>query len=66
VLCPALFQGLDFRRSDNAKAAKREYGDSNRDARWRLLCALAANRAPHRRAVFVELEKEGFFQKLWK
>jgi hypothetical protein len=22
--------------------------------------------APHRRAVFVELEKEEFFQKLWK
>jgi hypothetical protein len=45
MLCPALFQRLDFRRSDNAKTAKREYGGSNRDARRHLLRPLVENRA---------------------
>jgi len=62
VIGAALFQGFYFRPGDNAKAAKREYGSSNRDARRRLLCALVANRAPIDGRFFVELEMERFFQ----
>jgi len=61
VIGAALFQGFYFRPGDNAKAAKREYGSSNRDARRRLLCALVANRAPIDGRFLSNWKWKGFF-----